>query len=67
MVAVLGVLDIELPVVRQNLREAAQHYGLSAVEDPFDAAQDLFPQIILDIVRIFVEGAEYHATDRGDA
>jgi hypothetical protein len=58
VVGVLDVLHVELPVVRQHLREAAEHDWRAPGQDPADAVQDLLAEVLLDVGQVVVQGAE---------
>ena len=66
MVAVLDVLKVELPVVRQDL-------GIAAVDTQWlvqhaqQARRDGFTEIVEDRRRFVGQGAKHQATERGDA
>ncbi len=60
VVAVLDVLHVQLPVVRQGLREAADHFH-RLVQHALDALADLLAQVFLDVRHVFAEAAEHQA------
>ena len=66
VVAVLDVLEVQLPVVRQCLRKAADHLD-GLVQHTFDARADLGTQVILDGLDVVAEAAKHQATEVGHA
>ena len=66
VIGVLDVLEIELPVVRQHLREAAGHHH-RLVQHALDAARDLLAEIFLDRRHVVGQAAEDEAAEHRDA
>ena len=65
VIGVLDVLEIELPVVRQDLRAAADHVK-RPVQHALQAADDQRAEIGFEILDVLVERAEHQAAQFGD-
>ena len=66
MIGVLDVLEIELPVVRQHLGEAAGDDD-RLVQHALDAGRDLFAEILLDRRHVVGKRAEHQSAEQRDA
>ena len=66
VIGVLDVLEIELPVVRQRLRETADHHD-RLVQHALDPAGDLVAEIFLDRRHVLGRAAEHQAGEHRDA
>ena len=51
----------KLPVVRQHLRESADHHRLATAKHALDAGRDLLPKVLLDRNRALRETSEHKA------
>src|SRR6185312_6608713 len=67
VIRVLHVLDIELPVVGQGLRETPQDDRHAATENALDAGTDFCAEIILERRHRVRKRAEYQAMQDGNA
>ena len=64
VVTVFDVLNVELPVVGQGLREAADHlYGLA--QHAFDARADLWSEILIDRRNVVAEAGKHQTAEHG--
>jgi len=67
MVGVLDVLHVELPVVRQRLRDAADHDRGSPTQHALDPGCDFLAEIFLERGHVFRERSEDQAVQGGNA
>ena len=67
MIGILDVLEIELPVVRQHLREAAEHDGRAVFEHARDAFDDLVAEVFVERRHVVGEAAEHQTVQRRHA
>src|SRR5215470_7991056 len=65
MVAVLHVLEVELPIVRENLSRASKNFHWPP-EDTSDARRDFLAEIGFEFRSIVIEAAEYETAKFGD-
>src|SRR6516162_7748202 len=64
VIGVLGVLGVELPVIRQYLRAAAE-YPRRTVQHAANPTDDLRPEIVFEIGRVAAERPEDEAGELG--
>src|SRR5712691_9355012 len=62
VVAVLHVLEIELPVVGKGLGKPSDHFNRPA-QNPPDATADLVPKIFLDRRNVVAQAAEHETRE----
>src|SRR5882672_6884019 len=67
MIGILDVLDIELPVVRQHLLEAAEHDGRAVFEHARNAFDDLLSKVFVERRHVVGETTEDQTMQRRDA
>src|SRR5258708_14821109 len=67
MIGILDVLEIERPVVRQHLREAAEQHGRAVFKPTCNAFDDLVTKVFVEGWHVVGEAAEHETVERRHA